>query len=272
MRKRSGLLGIAVAVTVALLTAGCGSNDHAGSGDNPYQLIKSGTLLAATSGDQPPFSVIKNGKPEGFTIALNEEVAKRLGLTTEYKQTDVPSGIQGLTSGQYDMVAGGLGVTAEREKSILFAKGMYWSETAALALKKSTVTTMADLSGKRVAVVTGSVQAEYVKKIAGAVPTDFASQNAAVSALHSGDVEAFLVGGPDAEEYLKQFSDLKIAAAQPVEHPSTVAFQKTNTALATAYNEQLAALVKDGTYRKIYDQYFTEPPRPELINIWPGLA
>ena len=272
MRKNPGLLGIAVAITVALFAAGCGSDDQADAADNPYHLIKSGTLLAATSGDQPPFTVIKGGKPEGFTIALNEEVAKRLGLTTEYKQTDVPSGIQGLTSGQYDMVAGGLGVTAEREKSILFAKGEYWSRTAALTLKKSTVSKMNELAGKRVAVITGSVQVEYLKKIEGAVSTEFPSSNAAVSALHSGDVETFLVGGPDAEEYLKQFSDLKIAAAQPVEHPTTVAFQKTNTALATAYNEQLAALVKDGTYRKIYDQYFTEPPRPELINIWPGLA
>jgi polar amino acid transport system substrate-binding protein len=272
MRQRSALLGIAMAMTVTLLAAGCGSDDQGDAADNPYHLIKSGTLLAATSGDQPPFTVMKDGKPEGFSISLTEAVAKRLGLTTEYKQTDVPGGIQGLTSKQYDMYAGGLGVTAEREKSILFAKGMYWSVTAALTLKKSAVSTMDNLAGKRVAVVTGSVQADYVKKIAGAVATEFPSQNAAVSALHSGDVEAFLVGGPDAEEYLKEFDDLKIGASQPVEHPSTVAFQKTNTALATAYNEQLAALVKDGTYRKIYDQYFTQPPRPELITIWPGLA
>jgi polar amino acid transport system substrate-binding protein len=272
MRKNSGILGAALAATIALAVAGCGSNDQASAADNPYHLITSGTLLAATSGDQPPFTVITNGKPDGFTIALNEEVAKRLGLRTQYKQTDVPSGIQGLTSGQYDMVAGGLGVTAEREKSILFAKGEYWSKTAALTLKKSSVASMDALAGKRVAVITGSVQVEYLKKIDGAIATDFPSSNAAVSALHSGDVESFLVGGPDAEEYLKQFDDLKIAAYQPVDHPTTVAFQKTNTALGTAYNEQLAALVTDGTYRAIYDRYFTEPPLPELIQIWPGLS
>ena len=29
---------------------------------------------------------------------------------------------------------------------------------------------------------------------------------------------------------------------------------------------------RDGTYRAIYDRYFTEAPLPELIKIWPGLA
>lgn len=260
-----------IALSALLLAGACGGGSDS-SADNPYALIDSGTLLAATSGDQPPFSVLEDGKPDGFTVALNEEVAKRLGLKTDYKQTDTASAIQGLTTGQYDVVANGLGVTPEREKAILFAKGEYWSTTAAVTLAKSTVSSMDDLAGAKVAVITGSVQAEYLKNIDGAKATDFASQNAAVSALHSGNVDAFLVGGPDAEEYLKEFDDLKIAASQPVDHPTTVAFPKTSTALGKAYDEQLAAMVEDGTYRKIYDTYFTEEPLPELLEIWPGLA
>jgi len=258
---------LAIAVAIALTTAGCG-DEQTGTA-NPYGLITGGVLLAATSGDQPPFSVIKDGKPDGFTIALNEEVAKRLGLKTEYKQT--AGAIQGLTAGQYDLVANGLGITAEREKSILFAKGEYWSTTAALTLKSSPVASFAGLGGKRVAVVTGSVQVGYLKKITGAISTEFPAQNAAVTALHAGSVDAFLTGGPDADAYLRQFADLHIAASQPVDHPTTVAFQKTGTALATAYNTQLEAMVADGTYRKIYDRYFTTPPLPELVKIWPGL-
>ena len=216
--------------------------------------------------------MLENGKPTGFTIALNEEVARRLGLKTEYKQTDTPSGIQGLTSGQYDMVANGLGVTPERQKSILFAKGEFWSKTVALTLRSHAVGSMAELAGKRVAVVTGSVQAGYLKKIEGAIATEFPNQNAAVSSLNSGSVDAFLVGGPDAKAYVKQFPAIVEAAWQPVEHPTTVAFQKHNTALAAAYDAQLETLVADGTYRKIYDTYFSELPLPELIEIWPGLA
>jgi polar amino acid transport system substrate-binding protein len=272
MRRTLRSLGLVVATTVALATAGCGSGTPTDAAANPYGLITGGTLLAATSGDQPPFSVLENGKPAGFTIALNEEVAKRLGLKTEYKQTDTASAIQGLTSGQYDMVASGLGITPEREKSILFAKGEYWSTTAALTLKSHSVASMDGLAGKKVAVITGSVQVSYLKKINGAIATEFPSQNAAVSSLHSGNVDALLVGGPDAEAYLKQFDDLAISAAQPVDHATTVAFQKGNTALGQAYDAQLEAMVKDGTFRTIYDRYFTEAPLPQLLALWPGLG
>ncbi|MFC4943958.1 substrate-binding periplasmic protein [Pseudonocardia sp. GCM10023141] len=272
MRRTLRSLAVAVATTAALATAGCGSGAATDTAANPYGLITPGTLLAATSGDQPPFSLLENGEPSGFTIALNDEVAKRLGLHTEYKQTDTAAAIQGLTARQYDMVASGLGITPEREKSILFAKGEYWSTTAALTLKAHPVAAMDGLAGKKVAVITGSVQVAYLKKINGAVATEFPSQNAAVSALHSGNVDALLVGGPDAEAYLKQFDDLAISAAQPVDHATTVAFQKGATALGAAYDAQLEAMVADGTYRRIYDRWFTQAPLPELLKIWPGLA
>ena len=274
MRARSTFTTLVIAVMSSALVAGCGSDSsEEGAQDNPYDLITPGVLLAATSGDQPPFSVVEGGDdPAGFTIDLNNEVAKRLGLTTEYRLTDTSSGIQGLSAEQYDVVANGLGVTPEREESILFAKGEYWSTTAALTEKASTVATMDDLSGLRVGVVTGTVQVGYLENIEGAVAVEFASQNAATSALTSGSIDAFLVGGPDAEEYLKQFPELEIAASSPVDHATTVAFQHDNSALKSAYDEQLQAMVDDGTYMEIYSSYFQEAPQPQLLDIWPGLA
>lgn len=265
----------AVASTAVLLVASaCG--DAAGSTaakDNPYHLITPGTILAATSGGQPPFAMQKDGagQPTGFIIDLTNEAAKRLGLKVEYKLTPTASGIQGLSAKQYDMVANGLGVTDARKKSIDFAKGMFWSITAALAKQDSPITTMDQLDGKRVGVITGSVQEGYVKKIKGAQAVKFESQDAAVSALNSGTIDAFLVGGPDAEEYLKQFKDLKIAASQPVDHETTVAFQKGNQALVDAFNTQLGAMIKDGTFSKTYNEYFTEKMQPQLLEIWPEL-
>lgn len=271
----------AASAAVLLLLTGCGAADSApaGSGDsgssadaNPYNLITPGEVLASTSGDQPPFaSVDKQGNPSGFIMDINDEVFKRLDLDVTYKLSPVPAGIQGLTSEQYDMVANGLGVTDERKKSIDFAKGLYWSETALLTKEDSPASSLDDFSGKKVAVVTGSVQVDYLKKLPGAIETDFDGQNAAVSALNSGTVDAFIVGGPDAEEYLKQFPDLKIAASSPVDHATTVAFQKGNTAFEDAYNEQVADMIADGSFQKIYKTYFSEAPQPQLVEIWPAL-
>lgn len=260
--------------TVLLVASACGgASDGAAGQDNPYNLITPGTILAATSAAQPPFTMQKQGsdQPGGFIIDLTNEAAKRLGLKVEYKLTPTASGIQGLSAKQYDMVANGLGITEARKKSIDFAKGMFWSITAALTKQDSPVAAMEQLDGKRVGVITGSVQEGYVKKIKGAQPVKFEGQDAAVSALNSGTIDAFLVGGPDAEEYLKQFKDLKIGASQPVEHATTVAFQKGNQALVDAFDKQLEAMVKDGTYTKTYNEYFTEKMQPQLLEIWPEL-
>jgi len=261
------------AALVALTAAACGGESGASKADNPYDLITPGVIVAATSGAQPPFAMNKEGSktPTGFIIDLTEQAASRMGLKVQYKLTPTASGIQGLSAKQYDMVANGLGVTDERKKAIDFAKPMFWSITAALTKTNSPIHSMADLAGKRVAVITGSVQEGYVAKIKGAVPVKFESPDAAVSALNSGSVDTFMVGGPDAEEYLKQFSTLKIAASQPVDHETTVAFQKGNTALTDGFNKQLLAMVDDGTFTKTYNEYFTEPMQPQLLAIWPQL-
>lgn len=109
---------------IALTAAACGGSGSAKRADNPYQLIKPGVILAATSGAQPPFTMNKEGsRPTGFIIDLTEDAASRLGLKVEYKLTPTASGIQGLSAKQYDMVANGLGVTEERKNAIDFAKG-----------------------------------------------------------------------------------------------------------------------------------------------------
>lgn len=272
----------AASAAVMLMLAGCSAagsapatSDNASNSaenTNPYNLLHPGEILAATSGDQPPFATVdEKGNPTGFIMDINAEVAKRLGLTITYKLSTTTAGIQGLTSKQYDMVANGLGVTDERLKSIDFAKGLYWSDTAVLTKKDSLLSGLDGFSGKKVGVVTGSVQVGYLTKMPGAVETDFEGQDAAVSSLNSGSIDAFLVGGPDAEEYLKKFSDLKVAASAPVDHATTVAFQKGNTALADAYNEQVANMIDDGTFQKIYKTYFSEAPQPQLVDIWPAL-
>jgi len=278
MKTKLGILlkTAAVAGAAALLLAGCSSSNSSSSGkatSNPYHLITPGTILAATSGDQPPFATMDaSGNPSGMIIDVTDAVAKRLGLKVTYKLATTDAGIQGLSAKQYDMVANGLGVTPERQKAIDFAKGLYWSTTAMLTKKSSPATKLTDFSGKKVAVVTGSVQVDYFSKLPGAIETDYQDENSAVSALNSGSVDAFIVGGPDAEQYLKKFSSLKIAASAPVDHATTVAFQKGNSALTKAFDKEVGEMIDDGSFQKIYTSYFSEKPEPELVNIWPKLG
>ena len=148
----------------ALTLSGCGGSSHHSAADDPYGLQDPGTITAAVSTDQPPFaSATKEGKPVGFIVDLTNEVAGRLHLKVTYKATTVPAALQGLSSGQYDLAASGLGVTAEREKTVAFTKGLYWSTTDVLVMKDNNAATLTDFKGKHVGAVTGAVQEDFVK-------------------------------------------------------------------------------------------------------------
>src|SRR5437588_4116340 len=136
-QRRTALLLTAL-LTVVL--SGCGGAEAGKpSKGNRYGLIEAGTISAATQTGQPPFAYAdKSGKPVGFIVDVTDEVAKRLGLRVRYKATSVTSSLAGLTAGQYDLAASGLGVAAERQKSVDFTKPLFWSTTAVLTTKANT--------------------------------------------------------------------------------------------------------------------------------------
>ncbi|SED11355.1 polar amino acid transport system substrate-binding protein [Amycolatopsis tolypomycina] len=261
-----------IAAACGLLLAGCGGGGSAAG--NPYGLIEPGTIRAATQTSQPPFAFgDPSGKPAGFVIDLTDEAAKRLGLKVEYKSTSVTASLAGLTSRQYDLAAAGLGVTEERQKSVSFTKPLFWSTTAVLTTAQSSASKLTDFAGKKVGAVTGSTQEPFVPaKLPGAVPIGFPNANAAVSQLLNGSLDAFVVGGPDAEHFLKQYPVLRQAASAPVAHPTSMAVPKDHGALLTALDKQLGAMVADGTYARLYRKYFTTAPLPQLVAAWPDLG
>jgi len=81
---------LAVFCLLLALTA-CGKNtdnQNASKSNDLYDQIKSkGVLLIGTEGTYPPFSFHKNGKLTGYDIDVAKEVAKRLGLKAEFKET-----------------------------------------------------------------------------------------------------------------------------------------------------------------------------------------
>jgi polar amino acid transport system substrate-binding protein len=262
-------------VLLAVLLSGCGGAEAGKpSKGNRYGLIETGTINAATQAGQPPFAYAdKSGKPVGFIIDVTDEAAKRLGLRVRYKATSVTSSLAGLTAGQYDLAASGLGVTAERQKSVDFTKPLFWSTTAVLTTKANKTSALTGFAGKKVGVVTGSAQEPFIPaKMPGAGAVHFQTENAAVSQLLSGNIDAFVVGGPDAVQFMKQYADLRIAASAPVDHPTSMAVPKKHAALLTALDEQITAMVSDGTYTRLYRRYFATPPAPQLLAAWPDLA
>jgi polar amino acid transport system substrate-binding protein len=62
-----------------------------------------------------------------------------------------------------------------------------------------------------------------------------------------------------------------VAVTAPVDHPTAMALPKKDTALQAALDQQISAIVQDGTFATIYKKYFVTAPAPELIDSWPAL-
>jgi polar amino acid transport system substrate-binding protein len=271
MIRKIAVLAASAALMIGL--AACG-DDTAGA-DNPYNLIAPGTITAATVTDQPPFAVAsKSGaKPEGFAIDLAEEVAKRLGLKIDYKVTALPGLLAGVTANQYDMGISGIGATEERKKNMAFVKPYYWSYTAVLTKTDSKAAALTDFGGKKVGVVSGSVQEKFAgTQIPGATLSQFKDQPSAIAQLLSGGIDAFVVGGADAEEYVEREKGLKIAAEGDSLQGTAFPIKKGNEALVKALDTKIDEIIADGTFMKLYQKWFKHPLSPKMADIRPGLT
>jgi polar amino acid transport system substrate-binding protein len=266
-----------LAASAVLITglAACGGTDSSSSADNPYKLITPGTITAATQSDQPPFAIASQSgtQPEGFAIDVANEAARRLGLKIEYKVTTLPGILAGLSANQYDLGVAGIGATEERKKSVDFVKPYYWGYVAVLTKTDSKAAALTDFGGKKVGVVSGSVQEKFAAtQIPGITLTRFEEQPSAIAQLMAGQIDAFVVGGSSAEEYVAKEKTLKIAAEGDSLQGTSLPVKKGNTALVQALDTKIDEMIADGTFVKFYQKWFRHPISPKIVEFRPGLA
>jgi polar amino acid transport system substrate-binding protein len=272
MFRKIALLTAAAVLMTGL--AACGGTGGAAA-DNPYNLITPGTIIAGTQSDQPPWAVAAagGGKPEGFGIDVADEAAKRLGLKIEYKVTSLQGILAGITGNQYDMGVAGVVATDERKKSVDFLKPINWGYTAVMTQTVAKETSLEAFGGKKVGVVEGSPQQTLAAaRMPGATLVAFKDHPAAIVQLLSGGIDAFVVGGSSAEEYVKKEKSLKIAAEADNPAGTSLPIKKGNAALVKALDTKIDEMVTDGTYIKFYQKWFTHPLSPRMVEFRPGLA
>jgi ABC-type amino acid transport substrate-binding protein len=115
-------IAVWVAVTTAWPTALLAADADSPNSAQPKPLV------VATM-EAPPFAMKDaSGRWHGITIELWEAVADRLGLPYAYREYDLEKILQALESGEADIGAAGLSVTAERAKRMDFTHTYFGSD------------------------------------------------------------------------------------------------------------------------------------------------
>jgi polar amino acid transport system substrate-binding protein len=237
--------------------------------------IEPGQLTVLYNPTTPPTSFIKDGQPAGMAIDLVTEAARRIGLKPVFKaHSDLAGALPAVSNRQYDLAAIGLMKTPEREAVVDFSSSWYYGWFPLVVDGKSGVKGYADLKGKTVGVVKGSIQDKWMQDNQPAIKLmAFPSEVAMINALNAGSIDGLLMGSAQVGETQKRYPHFEIAARTPTPYPNAFPVRKGNTTLKAALDGALGEMMADGTYVKIFDKWHPGNALPEpLYQDFPTLA
>lgn len=208
----------------------------------------------------------------GFDVDLAKEVARRMGVTVEFRPIDWTKKEEELDSGRIDMIWNGLDITPERREKILFSKP-YMDNRQIVFVKYGEnpgIVSAVDLAGKIVGTQAGSTAEDYIETNAKLKNSfrelkTFNSYMNALNALGDGEIDALIcdeiVGRYAMNKSLDKFEALDITIGDVSQFG--IGFRKDNVELRDKVQTVFDEIIKDGTAKKISENWF----QADLINV-----
>jgi len=223
-------------------------------------------LVVGSSATYRPFA-FENPNKEivGYDIDIIRAVAQKAGLQIKIVNTPWTGIFAALNNGDVDLVISGVTINDKRKQSYDFTAPYFEARQLIAVNKDSTVKNLKDLSGKKVAVVTGSTADDIASREFGKTNPDirrFESTPVIISELANGGVDAAIGDNGVIAFRTQEHKQLKTVsdASFPKEYFGIVVKQG-NKALLDKLNKGLATAKTDGTYAQIYKKWFqTEAP------------
>lgn len=250
---------VAPAATTAPTTVGSAAPTETATG-LLAQVKSRGVLRVANPQTSPPYS-FRDEKNEvaGFDVDLANDLIKRLGIPKlEFIQGTFATFIPGLQSDKWDVVIAGQAITAERKLQVDFSLPYRVSNvTIFVPQGNTTIKSLEDLKGKRIAVPAGSSDVKTAEGVPGAEVKTYENATLALTDVGLGRADAYL-GSRFVGLYLAQKNGIKVQAAPAALglEENAISFKKGETSLQTAIDRALRAMAADGTLTSISKKWF----------------
>jgi len=255
--KRRWLHIAVVAVLSCLLLGGCSPNETA-SGEGK-------TLKVATEPAFPPFEFKGDGNQgQGFSFDLMNAIGSAANFKVNFQSVPFDGIIPALQARTVDAAISSITITEARAKAVAFSRPYFKSGLAiAVRSENQDIKNFDNLKNKRIAIQIGTTGAEKAKGIPGAKIRTFDSAPLSLQELANGNVDAVINDAPVTLYAIKtgNLQGIKIAGQLLTEEYYGIPTAKGSPNLALI-NQGLATVIKNGTYRQIYQKWFNaEPPQ-----------
>jgi glutamate/aspartate transport system substrate-binding protein len=272
MKKMSFVLA-----ALALAAAGAAQADTLAkikaSGAATMGVRESSGALSYTLGD---------GKYAGFHVEICQrvlaDVQKQLGLPrldVKYQAVTSQNRIPLVQNGTVDIECGSTTNNATRQKDVSFAVTTYVEEVRIAVKANSGITSIAQLSGKKVATTTGTTSVQLLRKHERANGVNFEEvfgKDHADSFLlmESGRADAFVMDGQILAGNIakaKNPADFRIVGEVLSVEPIAIMMRKDDPAFKKAVDGSITAMMKSGEIAKLYDKWFLQPIPPSNTKV-----
>lgn len=262
------VLSLLMAASLALGLAACGGNSSGGdsnaaggssgdaSGDGKTWVIASDTVFK-------PFEYTDaSGNFVGIDVDIVAAIAEDQGFQYEMKSLGWDAAIAACQSGQADGMIAGASITDERKESgWIFSDGYYQATQTMTVATDSDITGFEDLSGKTVAVKTGTQGAAYAESLKdqyGFNITYFEDSPTMYQAVLGGQTVACFEDTPIMAASIKE-GDLALKILEDTANEGApygfAIFNADNQELIDMFNAGLANIKENGKYDEIIAKY-----------------
>lgn len=251
------LRAFSLAAALVLLLAWSGPSQTAGTLDG---IRKRGVLLWGSDAEGgAPYVFPDPNDPSrliGFEVDLARAIARELGVEARQAQNAWDSLIPALERGDFDIALNGLEITPAKKQAVLFSCP-YYIYTTQLAVRKDDdrIRGIADLSGRKVGTLSGSVAQEILQKIPNVEVRIYTGQAEPYEDLVIGRIDAVLMDSPIAAYYAKPNPALRYAGPPTGEGEYGIALRKADGELKAAIDGILQRIHSTGELRTIYEKW-----------------
>jgi glutamate/aspartate transport system substrate-binding protein len=249
-------------------------------------IIENKTIRIAYRTDASPFSLANDkGEPAGYSLDLCQLVTKSIAaqfgvqdLKIEWVPVNVQTRFTAVSSGKADLECGSSTVTLGRMKEVDFSNIIFVESTGVVVSRASNIQRLADLSGKKIAVISGTTNQRAVADLNQSNNLNIAlvtvtSRDEGLAALEGGKVDGYasdkllLIGNrmKNPEAYLMLPDDLSIEAYG-------IVLPRGDWSLRLAVNTGLAQIYRSGQIIEIYKRWFEPIGLPPNVLMRAAIA